>query len=116
MSRVDTAVASHRRPVRRLAVGVLTAVCVGTAATAWVAVHGVGARDLTHHEIATNVLELLDGTIDNPAWWAQSIAVTYEQAIGRRIPGQRPDGTFQMSVSKATSLDMEASTGENQPP
>jgi hypothetical protein len=68
----------------------------------------INARSLNHHEIATKVLEVLDGKIDNPAWWAQSVTVAYEQYINRRIPGQRPDGTFQTSVSKATKLDMKA--------
>jgi hypothetical protein len=51
-------------------------------------------------------LEELDGKIDNLGWWAQSVTVAYEQYIGRRIPGQRPDGTFQTSVSKSTKLGM----------
>jgi hypothetical protein len=34
------------------------------------------------------------------------VTVAYEQYIGRRIPGQRPDGTFQTSVSRSTRLDM----------
>lgn len=71
----------------------------------------IGAGDLTHHEIATAVLGELDGTIDNPAWWAQSATVAYEQHIGRRVPGQRPDGTFQTSVSRSTTLGMEALMG-----
>lgn len=33
--------------------------------------------------------------------------MAYEQHIGRRIPGQRPDGTFRMSVSKSTTLGMQ---------
>lgn len=67
----------------------------------------IGAARLSHHDIATAVLYELDGTgLENPAWWAQSASVAYEQHIGRRIPGQRPDGTFQASVSKATSLAM----------
>jgi hypothetical protein len=35
------------------------------------------------------------------------VTVAYEQYIGRRIPGQRPDGTFQASVSRSTTLAME---------
>jgi len=46
------------------------------------------------------------GKLDNPAWWAQSTTAAYEQFIGRRVPGQRPDGTFQTSVSRATKLAM----------
>lgn len=68
---------------------------------------GIDAKNLSHHEIATHLLDELDGTIENHAWWAQSVTVAYEQYIGRRIPGQRPDGTFQTSVSKATQLGMQ---------
>jgi len=66
----------------------------------------IGAKNLDHHQIATKVFEALDGTIDNIGWWAQAVTVAYEQYIGRRIPGQRPDGTFQTSVSKSTKLGM----------
>ena len=68
---------------------------------------GIGAKDLDHHAIATKVLEELDGKIENVGWWAQSVTVAYEQYIDRRLPGQRPDGTFQTSVSKATTLGMQ---------
>jgi hypothetical protein len=68
---------------------------------------GIGAKNLSHHEIATKVLEALDGKVENPGWWAQSVTVAYEQYIDRRIPGQRSDGTFQTSVSKATKLGMQ---------
>jgi hypothetical protein len=67
---------------------------------------GIGAKNLSHHEIATKVLEELDGKVDNLGWWAQSVTVAYEQYTGHRIAGQRPDGTFQTSVSKATQLGM----------
>ncbi|MCW5878549.1 MAG: hypothetical protein KIS80_06750 [Anaerolineales bacterium] len=66
----------------------------------------IDAHNLNHHQIASKVLEVLMDKIDNPGWWAQSVTVAYEQYIGRRIPGQRPDGTFQTSVSKATQLSM----------
>lgn len=67
----------------------------------------IGAKELTHHQIASRLLEELDGKMDNFAWWAQTVTVAYEQYIGRSIPGQRPDGTFQTSVSKATKLGMQ---------
>lgn len=67
----------------------------------------IGAKNLSHHDIATKVLEELDGKVDNLGWWAQSVTVAYEQYTGHRIPGQRPDGTFQTSVSKATIFGME---------
>lgn len=67
----------------------------------------IGAKHLSHHEIATKVLEEMDGKIENLGWWAQSVTVAYEQYTGHRAPGQRPDGTFQTSVSKATPLGMQ---------
>lgn len=74
----------------------------------WLAfMEGIDAKNLSHHAIATHLLGELDGKIDNIGWWAQSITVAYEQYIGRSIPGQRPDGTFQTSVSKATKLGMQ---------
>lgn len=67
----------------------------------------VGAADLDHGRIAQHVHEELTraGTA-SPGWWAQSVTVAYEQHVGRRLPGQQPDGTFQASVSRATSLPM----------
>ena len=41
-------------------------------------------------------------------WWAQSVTVAYEQARGLRAPGQRPDGTFEASVSRAMDAPPEA--------
>lgn len=67
----------------------------------------VGAKDLTHKDIAAKVYEELEGTMDPAGWWAQSVAVAYEHHIGRRIPGQRSDGTFQLSVSRSTTLGLE---------
>ena len=66
----------------------------------------IGAKDLDHASIAAKVLAHLDGKIDSPGWWAQGVTVCYEQYIGRRLPGQRSDGTFQTSISKATDLSM----------
>lgn len=66
---------------------------------------GLGAKDLSHQDIASKVYEEL-GTLESAGWWAQSIAVAFEHSIGRRIPGQRSDGTFQLSVSRATRYSM----------
>ncbi len=68
---------------------------------------GIGAKDLDHKAIALKVYEELDGTIEQLGWWTQAVTVAYEQYIGRRIPGQRPDGTFQTSVSKSTDFGMQ---------
>ncbi len=66
-----------------------------------------GARNLDHQQIALKVYEELHGRIESDGWWAQAVTVAYEQYIGRRVPGQRGDGTFQTSVSKSTTLGME---------
>ena len=41
-------------------------------------------------------------------WWAQEIAVAYEQHIGRRKPGQTSDGLFSASLSRTINGDIEA--------
>ncbi len=55
-----------------------------------------GAREWKHPKIAA----WLQSEHDVPGWWAQGITVGYEQAIGRRVPGQGADGTFAVSASK----------------
>jgi hypothetical protein len=66
----------------------------------------IGAEDLDHQQIALKVYEELDGTVERLGWWTQAVTVAYEQYIGRRVPGQRPDGTFQTSVSRSTGWAM----------
>lgn len=63
-----------------------------------------GAEGLSHADIA----KLIDATGDASGWWAQSITVAYEQHIGRRAPGQRSDGTFEVSVSRTLQGSMDA--------
>jgi uncharacterized protein YndB with AHSA1/START domain len=53
-----------------------------------------GAAKLSHGEIAT----YLDGRIES-GWWAEMVAVAYEQARGPRVKYQKPDG-FEISASK----------------
>ncbi len=68
----------------------------------------IDAKSLDHHGIALKVYDELNGTgIEPLGWWTQAVTVAYEQHIGRRIPGQRPDGTFQLSVTKSTPLAMQ---------
>lgn len=55
----------------------------------------ISARDLSHAEIAREVHR--SGMAGD--WWAQSVTVAYEQHIGRRQPGQRSNGKFEVSVS-----------------
>lgn len=42
------------------------------------------------------------------AWWAQTVTVGYERIRGRRVTGQRSDGTFQVSKSKTFAVSLEA--------
>jgi hypothetical protein len=63
----------------------------------------IGARHLPHKEIARRLHEECGVS----GWWAQSIAVAYEQHIGRRVPGQQCDGGFQVSVSKTVRGSMD---------
>jgi len=56
----------------------------------------IGAKDLTHKEIANRIYEL--GAA--PAWWCQMVTVAYEQHIGRRVPGQTCAGKYAISVTK----------------
>jgi len=51
------------------------------------------ANKLPHKEIALLLHRL--GVVD---WWAQMIAVGYEQARGLRVPHQKPEG-FEISVT-----------------
>lgn len=68
---------------------------------------GIGAPELDHKAIALRVYEELGDTVEQRGWWTQAVTVAYEQHIGRRIPGQRPDGTFQTSVSRSTTHGMQ---------
>lgn len=61
-----------------------------------------GAADRPHPEIA----RWLTAEHDVSGWWAQELTVRYEMAIGRRKPGERPDG-FSVSVSKTVGVPIE---------
>jgi hypothetical protein len=56
------------------------------------------ARDLSHTAIAQKVSEQ-EGVTN---WWAQTIAVAYEQYIGRRRPGQTSgSGYFSAAIRQS---------------
>ncbi len=38
-------------------------------------------------------------------WWAQSVTVGWERITGRRLPQQRPDGTFSANRSRTLTAD-----------
>lgn len=63
-----------------------------------------GAAGWKHPEIARWLYETqgVDG------WWAQGITVGYEQAHGRRLPGQQADGTFSVTVTKTIAAPRSA--------
>jgi len=71
---------------------------------------GINAKDSPHKEIAERVYAKLKSTNANNesnGWWAQGIAVAYEQYVGRRQPGQRSDGMYGFSVTKTMSGTMD---------
>lgn len=75
----------------------------------WVAnLDGADARGLPHTDIVALVQPQLQGLeLKNTGWWAQGLTIAYEQHIGRRIAGQRSDGTFANSISKAITGTMD---------
>lgn len=67
-----------------------------------------GGEALSHRDLARIAQEHLEAAgVDNPGWWAQGAAVAYEQHVGRRQPGQRADGTHEVSVSKTFGRDLD---------
>ncbi|WP_313814198.1 hypothetical protein [Glutamicibacter sp.] len=66
-----------------------------------------GAEKLTHKEIAQLAEAQMPSDLHNPEWWAQSVAVAFEQEIGRRLPGQAQDGTFQGSATITLHTDLD---------
>ena len=80
----------------------------GMAFAEWAALlDAEGARALSHKQIA----DLICATGKSSGWWAQTITVAYEQHIGRRLPGQRPDGRFSASVSRTLEGEAESLFG-----
>jgi hypothetical protein len=59
-----------------------------------------GAATRPHPEIARWLAE--EHAVGG--WWAQGVTVAYEQARGRRAPGQRGDGNFSVSASKTVAV------------
>lgn len=63
----------------------------------------LGARAMSHAEVARRVAEQLDGVVENHEWWGQSVAVAWEQHTGARRPGQAADGSFGLSASRTVA-------------
>lgn len=66
------------------------------------------AGKLPHSEIAALALRHMPDGVENPEWWAQSVAIRFEQEAGLRVPGMASDGTFHVSVSRTLDLTREA--------
>lgn len=72
----------------------------------WVAYFdGHGARDLEHPAIAKLSRAEMPAGLENPDWWAQGVAIAYEQYVGLRVPGQSSTGTFRVSASRTLPVD-----------
>ncbi|KAM9863429.1 hypothetical protein ACI1US_00747 [Leucobacter sp. BZR 635] len=75
----------------------------------WVAVFTAhGARSLSHAEIAKLALSTMPHGVENEEWWAQGVAIAYEQHVGLRVPGQSSTGSFRVSASRTIALDRDA--------
>jgi hypothetical protein len=57
----------------------------------------------SHRDIARHLIDV-HGV---PGWWAQSVTGAYEQARGRRAPGQRADGSYSATASKTVAVHIE---------
>lgn len=62
------------------------------------------AGDLPHKEIASRLVE----DYEVSGWWAQSLTVRFEQETGKRIPGERSDGSFYVTVSSTADGDVDS--------
>lgn len=66
-------------------------------------------KDNDHTRLAESASAFLKehSETTSPEWWAQSATVLYEQYIGRRVPGQRCDDSFSVSISKTIAGRMD---------
>ena len=77
----------------------------GRSSQEWFALLDVaGAGGWPHQQIAAWLVT--EHGVDG--WWAQGVTVRYEQARGRRRPGQRPDGTYSVTASVTLPGELEA--------
>ena len=62
-----------------------------------------GAKSRKHPEIVRWISD--EHGVDG--WWAQQVTVAYEQDRGMRAPGQRADGTYNVTASKTVEVPVE---------
>lgn len=55
----------------------------------------------------TAIAAWLQSEHDVDGWWAQTITVGWERITGRRLPYQRPDGTFSVSKSRTMVVNVD---------
>jgi hypothetical protein len=67
------------------------------------ALENAGATEWKHSVIAAWLVT--EHGVD--PWWAQNITVDFEQHSGRRRPGQRADGSFEVTVSRRLPADQD---------
>lgn len=67
-----------------------------------------GGREKNHTEIARLALARMPDETERAEWWAQGVAVAYEQHVGLRVPGQSCNGDFQLSTSKTYPGDKDS--------
>ncbi|WP_244303233.1 hypothetical protein [Leucobacter coleopterorum] len=71
----------------------------------WVRIfEAADAKSKPHSEIAIIARAEVPETLYNPDWWAQAVAIAYEQHAGLRVPGQSSSGTFRVSASRTLPL------------
>jgi len=63
----------------------------------------IGAERVDHAELARAIEE--EGVATG--WWAQAVAIHYEQAVGRRVEGQTGDGKFAANASRTVPGDLD---------
>jgi hypothetical protein len=55
-----------------------------------------GAKEMVHRDVAA----LVNAEYGVDGWWAQTVTVGYERIRGRRVTGQRLDGSYEASKSR----------------
>lgn len=68
----------------------------------WVAQIDAGPGAAAGH---TAIARWLVADLGVDTWWAQNVTVGYERIKGLRMPGQMPDGTYQVQRSRTVARD-----------
>ena len=75
----------------------------------WLQVFGAAnAENLAHPEIVSLVRAELPLTLQNPDWWAQGVAIAFEQHAGLRVPGQSSTGEYRVGASRTVQFERDA--------